>query len=393
MNYKIFKYRNIFPADITEPEQMLLKLMWIWDFPLHQRSVRIILKPFVCDELVPKLLERMVNGKYLVKKDTGLGAFYGLAAKSKRYLDYNKEHSPHRTTDIPDRTLCTNLMKGELCAEAIIRVAVTVYMEAWASWTSLQRSVYIQEKNFDPAGFQAALKASNTAAIDVLPRSILDQDKLTAAIAKAFQAGEMPFTDDQKNLIYDWKRKPFLETINRYDITNHSKMRFSAQRKALGLINTEEKAKRHQELTAQLNIAQQFMKGITPYCIIYPYNGSNSQGKVISPQILEYNGIVLTLSNAQLSFHVFNDCVNGLRRDTLLSRIDIALSLAETLNCEHRITVHTLEENKTVMQKHITWILRNKKLPDDPEIDIKTVSTKNPATKYDTISSIKGGSL
>ena len=89
MNYKIFKYRNIFPADITASEQILLKLMWIWDFPLHQRSVRIILKPFVCDELVPKLLERMVNGKYLVKKDTGLGAFYGLAAKSKRYLDYN----------------------------------------------------------------------------------------------------------------------------------------------------------------------------------------------------------------------------------------------------------------------------------------------------------------
>lgn len=190
------------------------------------------------------------------------------------------------------------------------------------------------------------------------------------------------------NLLLSYADLKEIFLIKHY-IANHAKMRFSAQRKALGLINTEEKAKRHQELTAQLNVAQQFLEGISPHCAIYPYNGSNSQGKVISPQILEYNGIVLTLSNAQLSFHVFNDCVNGLKRDTLLSRIDIALSLAETLGCEHRITVHTLEENKTVMQKHITWILRNKKLPDDPEIDIKTISTKNPATKYDTISSLK----
>ena len=382
------KNEVIFPFNVEAPEQMLCSTMWILNFPLHERSVRTILKPFVCDNQVPRLLERMVDGKYLVEKSTSLGTFYGLTAKSQGYLDYKKEHYPHRTMEIIDSSLCTNLMKGELCASAIVSAAAKVYVAAWNALPKSNRDAYMRDNSIAPEAFQHCVNAADTATIDVLPRSVVKQDALITAVAEAFESGDIPFTDEHRMMILREAKLSLLGAMMSYDDLIRQKMRLIAQRNSLGSKNTKMKAKQFPKLTKRLEKIESFLESCEKRCTISLING---QTKVVSNDLLARNGVGMSVlpPDDDLVIHVFDDCINGLTRDTLVRRMEIALSLTRALNYAPHITVYTLAENRGVVRDNVIWMMRNRKVPLDLKINIKSVFYENPVSQDETLASIK----
>ena len=384
MDLKIFQYRNLFPAGVSQPDQFLLCVMGILKFPLHDGTVRRILKPVLCDELAPRLLRKLVEEGYLAYRHTGQGTFYAVTAKTLAFLDYNGQHKPHRTAKIADAALLTNQLKGEIAAREIVRLASAVYAEAWDALSPAERSNYITEKGLDARLLEKAIAGRGVACIDALPRTLVSHKAIVKTVADGIAQGCVPFTPAFQSALCASAPHSFLHAMGDYEEAIHRKMQLAAQRKSP---THPSQARRYLDLTRELAKVNAQIEDIKSQCTLLTYRCGE---KILCPSVLESNGIFIrSIGNGDICIGILNNAPAGLPVGTLIRRLDIAVSLADILNLHPTIYIYTLPEHKDMTCRRLALSLDKLALPDLPEILFCQVFDKHPKPKHITMSTIK----
>ena len=386
MNTKVFQYRNILPPDVSEAGRFLLCVMAFLNFPIGEGAARRILKCVVCDDNAPGTLKQLISGGYLIRRETGQGVFLAITAKTLSYLDIHAEYTPHRTVKIPDASLLTNRLKGELAAREIVSLAASVYIEAWDKLPEDEQQRYLAQKGTDQHRFEQALLSRSTTTIDILPRSLVSAKEIVKAVVDGLEAGRIPFTAYHRQAVYRSADLPMLHAMENLDGALRYKMTTAAMRKKPDENCGSIKAKRYLELTDELAAIDQTITALKPKATVLTYAHGE---KALTLSNLDANGIYIrTIADGQIYFGILNNAPYGLPGDTLSRRIDMCVSLADHLSLTPFISIYTLPEAREVTRRRLPYTLERLALPNPPQIRLATLPDKKPVTKHKALSGL-----
>lgn len=350
MNPSIFCFYNLLPTEVSAPARFLLCLM-AFSCPLEERAVYRILKTVVCDDNAPAVLKSLLGGGYIVQRQTGQGTFYGLTAKALGYLDYEKEHLPHRAATIPDKLLTTYRMRGLVIAEAVVHVAAMLWRCAWDSQTDAWKNAYLSGSRLT-----AIPDTLDTALIDMLPRQLVTPARVAKAVSEAIEGGRIPFTAPYNGRVYVAIKSNLLHLLHAHDAAQRHKMKLNARRKAPGKHPSQEQAQRYNDLTRQIEAVDKSIEELTRKAAMLTYGHGL---KVLSLSVLDLNGIFVEhVTDKAISLGILNDAPYGLPAPQLARRLDFCVTLADHLGVTASVTVYTLPSAKRLTERSLDLALR-----------------------------------
>lgn len=373
MDLDILKYRNLFPSDITDAGAFLLKVM-PWLPPLSQNAARLILKPLVCDDCALDTLRNLESKNYIWKRSTAIGNFYAITSKTSRVLDVHRERATHRKQQIELKPLPTNILKSSIAAAALLKCGAVAYLRAWKGTPPEVQAEYLRKQGIRKRDFEWKLAQLNSDTINLLPRSIVNLEAVLAEMADGLITGKIPFTLPYRTRLYQTTNDNFLTNANIYDVGR------AAVSKASSRLTKDAAARMTDKELDYLETARQQTEQAKNSCTVLTYlHGA----KPLSLATLEDNGIFLTSLKNEIGFGVLNNGNYGLPTDILNARIDYAISFADRLKKEFRISIYTLPENKALTEKRLSrcTILGKARIPDIAWVE---VPTKRPPLKSET---------
>lgn len=383
-----FKISNLFPPDISPAEKFLLLLLHL-SGPISNTGIRMVLKPLVCDDNVPKIIQKLLENGYLHARDTDQGKFYALTPRTAAYIDYKGITPVHRRQSIADKMLLTYRLQSYVMAQKLVRTALSLYLSAWDKLAAEEKQQYLAERytqynlkdTIDFSAFQEfivkELHPNRFRALDLLPRTLVKQEEVIQAMTDQIQAGNVTFTEHYNKAIYTDYNDPFVKLLNAYDAAQVQKQSLSAKLHGLKVkIDTDPAAaEEYRKVFIERENVNHSIKDLASKTALPTHH---HKAKILSLRILEQNGIFIRgYRSDMLYFGLLNNYTCGLPSHILDMRIDYIVTLAERLGKTPHITVYSLPSDTALTANRVYALAAHRKPSSTytmPKIAFKTIS-------------------